>query len=125
MVAPGVILPYLASMFNVSTPKHVVGAKLPKNILAVYDGDTNTIYFRDIDPSIPVITHEFGHHLHTVYGIRLSRGELERVANEVERRLSEFYGVEPLTYGSVPNDAINRILLISGVLMILCGVFIR
>lgn len=125
MAYVGLILPYLARMFNVPTPNYVLGVKsLPSNVLAVYDSRTMTIYFRDEDPPIPVIAHEFGHHLHNIYGVELPRSELERIANLVEERLSRFYGVEPMVYGYTFSDSYDAILLVIGLAMILAGVLL-
>ena len=125
MAEPAVILPYLAEVFKVPVPKWEVCVRdLPRNVLALYDPDEKKIYFKSCDPPIWVIAHEFGHHLHTVYGVRASRRVLEEVANEVERRLSEFYGVTPPVYG-YPRDefdkALSLVILFLGFLGVLTG----
>jgi len=118
---PGLILPYLSKMFDTPVPRYVVGANLPDNILGLYDASSMTIYFRDIDPPIYVIAHEFGHHLHSIYGIDGDTRELEALANKIEKGLSEFYGVSPKVYSMLPpyQDPLGRLILLSGFLLIL------
>jgi len=123
MANPGFILPYLARYFDVPPPNYVTGVKLPDNILALYDADTQTIYFRDEDPPIYVIAHEFGHHLHTVHGIKMSKAELERIANEYEKIISRFYNVEPPFYGYPTDPDAANILMIIGLILLGYGVF--
>ena len=121
MAHPGLILPYLSRMFNTPVPNYVLGADLPQGILAMYDSRTMTIYFRDVDPPIYVIAHEFGHHLHSVYGIDGDVRELEALANKIEKGLSEFYGVSPKVYSMLPpyRDEFGKVIALSGILLIL------
>lgn len=121
MAEPGLILPYLSRYFNVPMPNYVVEAPLPSYILGLYDADTMTIYFRDLEPSIDVITHEFGHHLHTVYGIKGRRSELENLANKIEKALTEFYGQEPKVYSMNIYKSSNIFMVLMGVILILNG----
>ena len=121
MANPGIIIPYLSRYFNVPTPRWVVGASLPKNILGLYDADTMTIYFRDVDPGIDVITHEFGHHLHTVYGVKASRLGYEAIANRIEKALTEFYGGEPHVYSMSVLNNYNWVTVLIGLAIMFIG----
>ena len=102
---PEPVLRYLSRLYGVPEPRFEVGVRdLPPGVVALYDASTQTIYFRDRDPSVRAICHEFGHHLHTVLGIECRGEECERFAEQLERHLSGRIIACPVCGESVAED---------------------
>jgi len=79
-------------------------SKIPAGASAAYDPKTRTMYIKPGKVSVRDVAHEMAHHVHTYYGVNITREEAEAFAKVIEewyaRRAEEGYSYAT-TYGSM------------------------